>query len=56
VQTITDTLKYCKINNNTGYFSQAAYDKLTAALNTAKALTSSSSSDTSHVGMTVVGS
>jgi alpha-L-fucosidase len=52
VQTITDTLKYCKINNNTGYYSQAAYDKLTAALNTAKALTSSSSSEDINITYT----
>src|SRR5574344_1504079 len=45
VANISDTLQYCKINKNTGYYSQAAYDTLMAVVDNAKNLTSSASSD-----------
>jgi alpha-L-fucosidase len=45
VENITDTLQYCKVNKNTGYYSQDAYDKLMTVVNTAKTLTSGASSD-----------
>jgi alpha-L-fucosidase len=45
VKNITDTLQYCKVNKNTGYYSEDAYDELMKVVNKAKALTSEASGD-----------
>ena len=45
VKNITDTLQYCKVNKNTGYYSEDTYDELMKVVNKAKALTSEASGD-----------